>query len=158
MKKIILLISLAIFISFSPAIADENGDDETPSAFFIRGGLSDVTGYVAGEYISGNIGYSIGWHNYTPSITDATSPSIDIGLFFYGAPYYENSTYFAIGYASANSVQTIDGRLDDFYPTWSFVGGYRFGGDFMDLKIGVGYLTSKIVNSIAIDCTIGFTF
>lgn len=163
MKKIILLISLVFLLSISTTIASENDNSESnsnenPSALFIRGGASDITGFVAGEYFHNNMGFSLGWHSYAPSIANETASSVDIGLFFYDAPYYENSWYLGIGFASNNAVHTTNGNVDSFYPTWAFVGGYRFGGELLDLKLGAGYLTSKIMNGVAIDLTLGITF
>lgn len=138
-------------------------EEKDKSASFIRGGISDVTGFVAYEYFTENMSFSVGWHQYTADFTDASKPSIDFGFSFYGNPYYENSWYVSIGYASANAVQ----RTQEWYNneqtkdelewsgTWSFIGGYRFGGDALDLKVGAGYLTSDFISGMAIDLTMG---
>jgi len=155
--RIILLFSLVFLLSFSNifAIGDENDENENSSALFVRGGFSDITGFAGGEYIYNNLGFSLGWHKYSPSIASETASSVDVGLFWYGAPYYENSWYLAIGYASNNAVQTVNNELESFYPTWSLIGGYHWGGELLDLKLGCGYLTSDPINGIAIDLSIG---
>lgn len=154
MKKSLLIILLISFCSIFV-----KGQSNDNSALFLRGGISDITGFVAGEYFVGKSSISIGWHKYAPkALTDESKSSFDIGLYFYTAPYYENSAYVAIGYASANSVQTINGIVDDFYSTWTLIGGYRFGGESMDLKIGAGYLSSEVMNGLGVDLSIGISF
>lgn len=151
-KKFISLMSLVMLVLITTITVNAQDSEET---FYIRGGFSDVTGFIATEYVVDNVGFSVGWHKYTPDIIDRSASSVDFALTFYGAPYYENSYYLSVGYATTNSVQTINGQLDKWAGTWGFIGGYKFGGDFMDVKIGAGYLTSEIVNGAAIDVSVG---
>ena len=142
---------------------EEEEKEEPKSGSLLRGGISDVTGYAAYEYMTSNMGFSVGWHQYTTSFTSESKPSFDLGVSFYGTPYDENSWYASIGYATTNGVQRTRSWYEDekvadnleWSGAWAFIGGYRFGGDILDLKVGAGYITSEFSDGVAIDLSLG---
>ncbi|MFW6377152.1 MAG: hypothetical protein ACOCZ5_00765 [bacterium] len=136
-----------------------NEEESDIKVLFLRGGLSDMTGFVGIEYFVNSTSAAIGWHKFAPSITDESFSCIDISLYWYnGKDYTENGLYTGIGYSSTNAVQTYNGVVDETSGTLNFVGGYRWGGEHIDLKLGAGYLYSGIYDGVAIDLSLGVTF
>lgn len=156
-----VLILLITAISTVPANAQyETEEDIKNEATYLRGGISDLSGYLGVEYIKEEVGFSVGWHKYAPDIADESRHSFDIAANYYlnDGNVEENSWYTGIGYATTNSVRTVNGSATEWSGTWSIVAGYRFAGEMFDAKIGAGYLTSSIMNGAAIDLSVGFTF
>ena len=150
MKKVLGLVVI-VFMTMISITANAQSNE----AFYARGGYSDVTGFVAGEYVVGSTGFAFGWHNYSPPGANETASSFDVALTLYGGPYYENSYYLSTGYASTNSALIMNGTVEEWDGTWSIIGGYKWGSDFMDVKIGCGYLWSDITDGVAVDFSVG---
>lgn len=106
MKTFLKIITILVITFFSTTVINAQ---ETEEAFYARGGFSDVTGFVAGEYMSGQFGFSFGWHKYSPNIANQSKSSIDIAVTYYGDNYEENCFYVSAGYASTNAVKSING-------------------------------------------------
>lgn len=109
------------------------------------------------EHIVDDVGFSIGWHAFNPSIINSPQHSVDLAFSWYGGEYYLNGWYTSVGWSSANAVRTKNGQIDKVGGTLNFIFGYRFGGEILDLKIGTGYVYSKIDDGIAIDLSIGLS-
>lgn len=167
MKKIlknvvmIMLFTIMTLLSTQTFSQDYNVENvnEDVKALFLRGGLSDMTGFVGIEYFVNGTGAAIGWHKFAPSIANESFSCIDISLYWYnGNDYTENGLYTGIGYSSTNAVTTINGSVDETSGTLNIVGGYRWGSETLDLKLGGGYLYSSIYDGLAIDLSLGITF
>jgi len=150
----------SVLILLIVAISSIKTNAQEDKEVYLRGGFSDMTGFVAVEHIQEHIGFSLGWHKYAPSITDKSKHSIDLGVNYYfnDEDVKKNSWYTGVGYATKNAVQTVNGEVDTWTGTFNIVGGYRFAWDNFDVKLGGGYLFSSVMNGPAIDLSVGFAF
>jgi len=152
MRTFISILALAVLITMTATTTQAQSSEKT----YFRGGYSDH-GFAAIESIVDDIGFSIGWHVFNPSIINSPQHSVDLALNWYSGEYYLDGWYTSVGWSSANAVRTKNGSIDKLTGTLNFIVGYRFGGEVMDLKLGAGYLYSKVDDGIAIDLTIGLS-
>ncbi len=158
MKLTIIISTVVIALALvSTTEANAQSDIQNENTY-LRAGLSDMTGFVGIEYFVDNTSIAFGWHKFAPSIADASYGCFDISLYWYGIQdYFQDGWYTALGYSTTNAVQTINGEVDDVSGTVNFIGGYRWGGENIDFKIGIGYLYSRVYDGAAIDISIGFS-
>ena len=151
-RKILSILSVILFtvISFNLNAQDVQ--------IYLRGGLSDMTGFMGVEYFVDQTSVALGWHKFMPSVTDVTYNSIDVALYRYTGNFDENSWYGGIGYSSLNAIQTYKGIVYKTSGTFNIVGGYRFGRENFDVKIGGGYSFSNVRNKPTIDLSVGIGF
>lgn len=154
-----IIITVALVAVTSNVQAQSEEEEEKNENTYLRAGLSDMTGFVGVEYFLDNTSIAIGWHQFAPSITNETYGCVDLSLYWYGIENYkQDGWYTALGYSTTNAVQTVNGDAVKTSGTVNFVGGYRWGGENFDVKLGAGYLYSKIYDGIAIDLSVGFSF
>ena len=153
-----LITSVLVLLIVAVSTVQANAQEE--KEVYLRGGFSDMTGFVAVEHIQEHIGFSLGWHKYSSSLTDKSKNSIDLGMNYYlnDGDVKKDSWYVGLGYATKNAVQTVNGEVDKWGGTFNVVGGYRFAWNNFDVKRGGGYLFSSIKNGPAIDLSAGFAF
>jgi len=158
MKKLLVLIFLVLNINTNAQYSATTPDPYVlPFAFNIHGGYSWLDGVLGADLQWDNLGISGGWMPNTMPLSGRSVPSYSIAASCYSGHYYENSVYLSIGVASTGYLYEDSYGYEETMPMTIVMGGYKWAGENLYLKMGVGYGWCNQGNTWTGEITLGYT-
>ena len=156
MKKLLAILVLLLTLSSSTFAQYSEAPQVDPFAINVHGGYSWLDGVLGLDMQYNHWGLSGGWMpNHTP-LYGTSVPSWSIAGTAYSGYWYENSLYLSIGVASTGYVVEDSYYGYETYPMSIVMGGYKWAGQNLYMKLGVGYGWCEYAGTWTGEITIGY--
>ena len=140
MKKLLLL--LLIFFTLGKVNAqytEPAAPTISPRAFYVHGGYSWLDGVVGFNFQNNYWGIGFGWMPNSMPLSGERVNSFGMSGVIYSAPYYKDALYLKIGVVTNGYIYQDSYGYEYLSPMSIIMGGYKFGGETLALKLGLGY-------------------
>ena len=156
MKRFILI--LIVLLSFINVKAQYSQAPATPPfSFNLHGGYSWLDGVIGADFQYNHWGINGGYMPNSSPITGQSVPSWGIAGTWYSGHYYEDSFYMSLGVASTGYIEEDGFGYIETQPMTIFMGGWKFAGPKMYVKLGVGYGWNEYAGTWTGEAILGYS-